>query len=76
MRVIMPIDLNRWCKWKYGASAYAVVKTPNAYGWVCIANGQEFPIDVAEAARLEYGPNAKVAFRNWNDPYSWYAFFD
>ena len=71
----LPIDLDRWCKARYGSYAYAVVKQPNAYGWVCIANDREFPIDVADAARMEYGPNVGVAFRSWNDPYSWYAFF-
>jgi hypothetical protein len=71
-----PIDLDRWCQARYGPFARAVVRRPNVYGWVCFVDGREFPIDVADAARMEYGPLAKVAFRDWNDPYSWYAYFD
>jgi hypothetical protein len=71
-----PIDLDRWCRARYGPVARAAVKQPNAYGWVCFVEGREFPIDVADAARMEYGPSARVAFRDYNDPYSWYAYFD
>jgi len=70
----LPIDLNFWCHTKYGPGASAVVRQPTAYGWVCVANGRDWPIDVAEAARMEYGPNAMVAYRDWNDAYSWYAY--
>jgi hypothetical protein len=69
-----PIDLNRWCKAVHGPDAFAVVNTPNAYGWVCRVDGTDFPIDVQAAARMEYGPSVNVAFANFNDPYSWYAY--
>jgi hypothetical protein len=71
-----PIDLDRWCQARYGPLARAVVKQPNAYGWVCFIEGRELPIDVADAARMQYGPSAKVACRDFNDAYSWYAYFD
>ena len=74
--VARPIDLDRWCQARYGPCARAAVKQPNVYGWVCFVNGREFPIDVADAARMQYGPSAKVAFRDYNHPYSWYAYFD
>jgi len=39
-------------------------------------NGQYYSIDVADAARMEYGPGIKVGYGNWNDPYSWFAYRD
>jgi hypothetical protein len=72
----LPIALDRWCKKTHGPSAYAKVKNHNAYGWVCVVDGKELPISVLDAARLQYSPRAKVAYRDWNDPYSWYAYLD
>jgi len=56
---------------KYGANAAA--RQPNAYGWVCATGRGDRPVDVADAAKIEYGPTATVAYSDWNNPYSWYA---
>jgi hypothetical protein len=69
-----PVDLNRWCRSVHGPNASAVLKTHNVDGWVCRLDGTDFPIDVQAAARMEYGQNVNVAYTNFNDPDSWYAY--
>ncbi|MBW4689705.1 MAG: hypothetical protein KME40_32580 [Komarekiella atlantica HA4396-MV6] len=68
------LNLNSYCKQKYGSSSKEVLIENNAYGWRCLVQGGNLVgINIDEACQMHYGYSAKSALGNYNDPSSWYC---
>lgn len=80
-----PIDLNRYCRKKYGAPRAVIVNavlldSRDAYSWRCektrgaSSDYRELvDISIVEACSVQYGPWAEAGLERRRDPYSWYC---
>jgi hypothetical protein len=86
--VLGGLDLQGYVERKYGGGK-AVLQDPNAYGWralvpVCEKLGETlelrtnatYDLDMSEAARWQYGEDAFVSYRSFEDGFSWFVFRD
>jgi hypothetical protein len=67
------LNLNWYCKQKYGSSSREALIENNAYGWRCFRQGQYIGINVDEACKMQYGSSARSALGDYNDATSWYC---
>jgi hypothetical protein len=65
------VELNSYCKNKYGQSAVATSTPGDAFSWRCRNGGQAFDIDIDEACKLEHGVDFTAKLGNRNDHTSW-----
>jgi hypothetical protein len=75
------VNLQEYCQSTYGTAiqvAQAVLIEQNAYGWRCkVTDNNSTPlyydINVTDACQSQYGSGAQDAYRDFDDPYSWYC---
>ena len=79
------LDLNGFCRYRYGSRSYAQLVSHDAGGWRCRVRNQLRPFsgngyDMNAACEWQYPPRritpaefARAYARNWSDPYSWYC---
>jgi hypothetical protein len=70
------VDIDAYCKTKYGNNALANNQEGHAYSWRCMVKDRNggnkyFEINMDEACRMQYGSGFKSATNDTNDKYSW-----
>ena len=74
-RISRGVNLDPWCKKKFGRYYKAKLIGKTAGSWVCLDpdTGIRKGISVGGACGLQHGERnvVKAEAKNWNDPYSW-----
>ena len=61
------VDVNGWCKNRYGGGAYAVVlDAGNPYSWRCNVNGSYYGVDMNSACVYTYGSPSSAYLLYWS----------
>jgi hypothetical protein len=67
------VDVERYCQ--SGWQLHAVLRTSNAYGWRCSAEGTEDQnVSMDDACTQQYRSDARSRYRSFADAYSWICF--
>lgn len=72
------LQVEAFCKSKYGVMAGATYTQGNAFSWRCTAidlggRRAEHDLDMHEACRAQYGPRFKAAVSNLKEPFGWHC---
>ena len=68
------VNIDRWCKWKFGNNWRANLIEHHVGGWSCKRTTTEHrSVNIDEACRLEYRNVVGVGHGAANNPYSWYC---
>lgn len=74
--VVVGVNIDPWCKAKFGPKFKAKLIGRTAGDWVCEqSQGNRRPIMMKAACDLQYGRVKRAKALNWNDPYSWRCIF-
>lgn len=67
------LNLDVYCKSKYGDTAKQVLVGQGAFSWRCELQGNLLEMNMNEACGMKYGGNFKAKYGNQQDPNSWYC---
>jgi hypothetical protein len=67
------IDVERYCQEGWGL--HAILRTHDAYGWRCGADGHEDQnVSMDDACQQQYQPAARSRYKSFTDPSSWVCY--
>ncbi len=67
------MDLTGYCRTAYGSSAYATLKTNNAFGWTCRIGTQDYPMNLSAACQQQHTDGYEADYLDYANAYSWYC---
>lgn len=67
------MELDDYCRSKYGSNSRVGLVQNDAKGWVCVAKDGNHSIDMSDVCRSQWGPQSKAILDDVNNFRSWHC---